>query len=153
MFDKSNYRGDYPSELICKKILNNNGEVSIRLLNGKPCKIIATNDGKAFTSDKLNNCKLFLEFTVFDHIVELLKQSNKYCAPKGNAHGKGDKVGFGRCTEDTVVGTVAIKYFRKKYGDSTCDPTFVLAAVLEWAGIATNGRGFISLSRQYIDSL
>lgn len=41
--------------------------------------------------------------------------------------------------------TTAIHYFGKKPGESCFDPAFVLAAVLEWAGIAKNGWGYIQL--------
>jgi hypothetical protein len=110
-------------------------------------------DGKSFTSDKLNNYKLSLNYSVFNDIVDLLKSSQQYRAPKGNGHGKEDKVGYGKCTEDTIVGTVAVNYFKKKYGESTYDPTFVLAAMLDWAGIGINQRGFVSLNPNYISKL
>ena len=34
-------------------------------------------------------------------------------------------------------------------GDSVYDPVFVLAAVLEWADIAYNGRGYLELTENY----
>ena len=71
-------------------------------------------------------------------------------APKGNGHGKEDKVGYGKCTDDTVMGAIAINYFKKSYGESTYDPVFVLAAMLDWAGIASNNRGYISLTADYL---
>lgn len=52
-----------------------------------------------------------MEYTVFDTIVQLLLNSKNYTAPKGNGHGKADKVGYGKCTEDTVMGAIAVKYF------------------------------------------
>ena len=150
LFGKVNYDSVLPSEIMRRKLFDNKGTVNISLLDGKMCKIVASSDGNTFTSDKLNNHKLSFKYTVFDDIVELLKNSKDYRAPKGNAHGKEDKVGYGKCTENTIVGTVAIKYFEKEYGESTYDPTFVLAAMLEWAEIAINQRGFVSLSPQYI---
>lgn len=65
-------------------------------------------------------------------------------APKGLGRGK-DKVGYGKCGEETVIYQVATQYYGKKIGESTFDPVFVLAAILEWAGIAENGRGYIKL--------
>ena len=62
-------------------------------------------------------------------------------------------MGYGKCTEDTIVGTIATKYFGKEQGESTYDPTFVIAAVLEWAEIAINQRGFVSLNPKYIAKL
>ena len=101
----------------------------------------------------VNDYKLSFDYSVFNCIVDLLKVSKQYKALKGNGHGKKDKVGYGKCTEDTIVGTVAVKYFKKKYGESTYDPTFVLAAILDWAGIGINQRGFVSLNPNYIAKL
>ena len=53
---------------------------------------------------------------------------------------------LGKCTEDTVVGTIAVRYFGKKLGESTYDPVFILAAMLEWAGVAHNLRGYVQLA-------
>ena len=54
-----------------------------------------------------------------------------------------------KCDENTVVGTIGISYFNKTYGESTLDPVFIMAAVLEWAGIAYNQRGFLELTGDY----
>ena len=131
------------SDIVREKLLANGGTAVIPLLQGGPCTISLADCGRAITSDKLNGFQYAL--SVFDVIVELLQHSPQGKARKGNAHGHEDKVGHGRCTEDTVVGAIAIHYFGKKAGESCFDPVFVLAAVLEWAGIAENGRGFVQL--------
>lgn len=41
------------------------------------------------------------------------------------------------------------KYAGKREGDSVFDPVFVMAAVLEWAEIAHNERGYIELTAKY----
>lgn len=133
------------SDIIRRKLLENDGIVTISLLDKKLCTIVATDGGNAFTSDKLNKHKLKFDFTVFDVIVDLLKESPQHRARKGNAHGKEDKVGYGKCTSDTVVGAIAVHYFGKSQGDSCFDPVFVLAAVMDWADVATNMRGYIQL--------
>lgn len=152
-FGEIDFNSIVPSEIVRRKIYENGGSVVISLLDGKPCRIVASADGKSFTSDKLNKYQISFNYSVFNHIVDLLKHSTQYRAPKGNGHGKEDKVGYGKCTEDTIVGTVAIKYFEKQYGASTYDPTFVLAAMLDWAGIAINQRGFVSLHPNYVAKL
>ncbi len=43
------------------------------------------------------------------------------------------------------MGAVAINYFGKSQGESCYDPVFVLAAVMDWTGVATNMRGYIQL--------
>lgn len=133
------------SDIVRTKLLAQGGSAVIPLLNGGCCQIALTKDGTAFTSDKLNRHHYLYKLTVLDIIVELLQNSPQKRAPKGNAHGKEDKVGYGRCTPDTVVGAIAVHYFRKAPGESCFDPVFVMAAILDWAGIAKNGRGYLQL--------
>lgn len=148
-FGSVDYESINASAVVKRKLYEHNGSVMISLLNGEPCWITATSDGAGFTSDKINNNKYKYEFRIFDIIVNLLLSSKSGRAPKGNGHGKADKVGYGKCTSDTVVGTIAIQYFGKEYGESTFDPVFVLAAILDWADIARNCRGYMELTTTY----
>ena len=59
----------------------------------------------------------------------------------------------GDCTEDTVVGAIAKNYAGRELGSSVYDPVFVLASVMEWAGIIRNYRGYIELSVEYRQKL
>lgn len=143
--DQSNPKA---SEIIKAKLLENGGHVTVYTARGLPCEIWADSDGKSFISDKLP-IKPSYEYTVFDVIVELLV-ANGGRAKKGN--GRNYKLGHPSCDEHTVVGAVAKNYAGKKVGDSVFDPVFVLAAVLEWAGIAHNGRGELVLTQQYLNN-
>ena len=49
---------------------------------------------------------------------------------------------YGDCTEDTIVGCIA-KYKHIAEGAYAYDPVFVLSAILDWAGIAHNERGYL----------
>lgn len=151
-FGKINFDSIVPSEIVKRKLYENGGSITIPLFGGETCRVLASSDGQTFTSDKLTSGYGYFvsyEYRVFNVIVELLKSSSNGRARKGNAHGKEDKVGFGKCTEDTVIGTIALKYAEKSIGESTYDPVFVLAAILDWAGIAYNRRGYIELTAEY----
>ena len=137
-----------PSEIIKAKLLDNGGRVIVHTARGLPCEIIAAPDGKSFVSKKLP-VKPPYEYKVFDAIVDLLI-ANGGRARKGN--GRNYKLGHPECDENTVVGIVAI-YAGKKSGESVYDPVFVLAAVLEWAGIASNERGELVLTQSYRSKL
>lgn len=143
--DQSNPKA---SEIIKAKLLENGGHVTVYTARGLPCEIWADSDGKSFVSDKLP-IKPNYEYTVFDVIVELLA-ANGGRAKKGN--GRNYKLGHPNCDEHTVVGVVAKNYAGRKVGDSVFDPVFVLAAVLEWAGIVHNGRGELVLTQQYLNN-
>lgn len=58
-------------------------------------------------------------------------------------------MGEPECDETTVVGAIGKYYWGKEDGESVLDPVFVVAAVLEWAGIARNERGELSLTSHY----
>lgn len=40
---------------------------------------------------------------------------------------------------------IATKYYGKVDGNSSFDPLFVIAAILDWAKIARNCRGYLEL--------
>ena len=86
-------------------------------------------------------------YDVFDVIVDLLKTQPNYRADKGSA--RGHRLGEAGCEENTVAGAILKNYFGKSAGESGVDPVFVLAAVLEWAGIAHNRRGYLELTAAY----
>ncbi len=128
------------SEIIKAKLLDAGGHVTVYTARGLPCEIYASADGTSFISNKLP-IKPPYPYRVFDVIVELLQRQGGR-ARKGN--GRNYKLGESGCEENTVVGAVALDR-GNQIGDSVFDPVFVLAAVLEWANIAENGRGELIL--------
>lgn len=140
-----NKNSSIPSEIIKSKLKDNNGKAVVSSINGNMYEIKASNDGKSFLCDELPITPPYT-YDVFDVIVELLVSKGGK-AKKGM--GRNAKLGEVNCEVDTVVGTIGKKYFKKNIGDSVYDPVFVLASVLEWAGIATNGRGYIELTNSY----
>ena len=135
------------SEIIKSKLIQSGGRANVSSISGKAYEIKAANDGKSFLCKQLPISPPY-EFTVFDTIVDLLKRQGGR-AKKGCGRGKLNKLGQPGCEDTTVVGAIAKNYSGKKYGDSVYDPVFVLVAVLEWADIAHNYRGFIELTPSY----
>lgn len=54
-------------------------------------------------------------------------------------------LGSEKCDLDTVSGVILHEYFGVTLGGGEFDPSFVVAAILEWAGIAKNGRSWLEL--------
>ena len=134
-----------PSEIIREKILQNGGRAIVQSLTGKPYEIRHCSDGKSFLCDQLP-IKPPYTYAVFDVIVDLLeRQGGK--ADKGA--GRNAKLGQPRCEETTVVGAIAKYYAGKRDGESVFDPVFAMAAILEWADIAHNERGYLELTANY----
>ena len=130
------------SEIIKNKLEANKGHASVRLLNGGLAFVALQSDGRTFVCDKLPTQHMGL--IVFDIIEDFLRD-NGGKAPKGGA--RGSRVGEGKCTEDTVMYAVATKYYGLKKGEGSFDPVFVIAAIMDWAGVARNERGYLRLAK------
>lgn len=134
------------SDIVRNKLYESGGRATVYSVTGKPYMIRAANDGRSFFCGELP-IKPALTYEVFDVIVDLLVQQGG-SARKGL--GRNSPLGEGGCTEDTVVGAIGKNYFKASLGKYVFDPVFVLAAVLDWAGIAHNERGYLSLTADYL---
>lgn len=134
------------SEMIRSKLYENGGKTTVYSITGKPYIIKAANDGRSFLCNELPITPPYT-YEVFDVIVDFLKRQGGK-ARKGN--GRNYRLGEGDCAEDTVVWAIGKNYFKAADGTSVVDPVFVLAAVLDWAGIAHNERGYLTLTAEYL---
>jgi len=138
-------RSTKASDIVKRKLMENGGRVIVHTARGLPCEVQATPDGRSFLSNKLPLNPPY-QYEVFDVIVDLLiAQGGR--ARKGN--GRNYKLGEAECDETTVVGAIGYNYAHAETGKSVYDPVFVLAAILEWAGIASNERGELVLTADY----
>ena len=133
------------ADIIKNKLIDCGGSATVQSVSGKSYVIHANPDGMSFSCDELPITPPY-EYRVFDVITALLFQQGGK-AKKGN--GRNYRLGDGDCTEDTVVGYIAKKYFEKSDGDFVYDPVFVLSAILDWAGIVYNERGYLELTADY----
>lgn len=144
----ANRSSNRASDIIKARLLDNGGRITVYTVRGLPCEVWMNADGTSFTSDKLP-IKPAYSYRIFDVIVDLLiAQGGR--ARKGN--GRSYKLGECNCDHTTVVGAIAFDRGHT-IGNSVFDPVFVLAAILEWAGIAHNERGELVLSQQYRNML
>ena len=133
------------SEIIKAKLADCGGRTMVQLHRGGMCEVSISPDGM-FLCPKL----VPYDFKVFDAIVNLLLKSPNYRAKKGNA--RAAKLGEPGCEESTAAGAILV-FLKKRPGESGFDPVFVLAAVLEWAGIVHNERGALVLTQSYRNML
>ncbi len=146
IFKNTNPNSTKASDIIREKLCENGGRATVYSVTGKPYIIRAANDGRTFLCNELPASQTFT-YNVFDVIVELLL-SQDGAARKGN--GRNYALGEGDCTLDTVVGAIGKNYFGATEGKYVFDPVFVLASVLDWAGIAHNERGYLRLTAEYL---
>ena len=106
-------------------------------------KVVANADGHTFTCEKIATA---YDYSIFDVIIDLLiAQGGK--AKKGNS--RNARLGEKGCEADTIAGCIGFEYFKKSAGESFIDPVYIIAAILDWAGIAYNKHGFIELTAAY----
>lgn len=137
------------SEIIKAKLIDSQGSALVKSLTGNHYKIYAATDGVSFVCDELP-IKPPYTYEVFDVVVDLLiSQGGK--AKKGQ--GRNARLGDDKCEETTVCGAIGKNYSGKEIGEFVYDPVFIIAAVLEWADIAYNRRGYIELTASYKSKL
>lgn len=129
------------SEYLKEYYLSNKKRIVVTTLKGKQHEICLSDDNKYFysyTGLRQNNV-LYLNW--FDGIVDFIKE-NGGRVEKGGC--RNSKVGQGNCTKGTLCYYVATECYGKCDGESSFDPIFIIAAILENAGICKNERGYVS---------
>ena len=129
------------SDFIMNKLKEAGEEVEITLLNGDTCHF-TLGGSDFFLCEKLPN--QYVTFDIFDIVVDFLKKQPHGRGIKGGS--RSSKVGYDKCSEGTIMFEIATKYYGKEIGESSFDPLFVIAAILEWAGVARNERGYVVLN-------
>lgn len=137
--------------LVIKKIKEKlnacGGNTSVSLFTGKPCEIWYDNNGKGLVSPKIPVAN-HLTWEVFDAAVEIvMKNGGK--AEKGKAQ-SGAKLGSDNLPLNSVEGYVASKVHGVEEGKSAFGPAFVICAILDWAGVCKNERGYLSISPEFV---
>ena len=135
----NNYRA---SDIVKTKLATANGSAKIRLQRGGECliKLIPAN-GK-LQCDKLPSQNI--DFSIFDIVMDFLAENKGY-AKKGAIRGLQNNIGVGKCGPETVMYQIATKYYKKGIGETAYDPLFVIAGILEWAGLVENGYGYLKM--------
>ncbi|MFL0507233.1 DUF2089 family protein [Ureibacillus sp. 179-F W5.1 NHS] len=126
------------------------GRTTIQLLQGDNCDIWFDANGKGLVSPKIPPANQLI-WEAFDAAVEVVV-NNGGKAAKGNAR-SGAKLGSNELPLNSVEGYIAHKVHSVQKGESAFGPGFVISAVLDWAGICRNERGFLSIIPDFIKEL
>lgn len=85
---------------------------------------------------------------MFDAAVEVVIQ-NGGKAMKGKAR-SGAKLWSDDLPLDSVEGYIAHKVHGAQIGETAFGPGFVIAAILNWAGICRNERGYLTINPSFV---
>lgn len=134
------------SDAVYRMMKEHGGFFTVTTLLGNKHDFHMSRDDKYIYSDSaLPNQKL--EFSVFDKVADFIRKSGG-TVRKGNGHDS--KVGGKHCGQDTLMYFVATEIYGHREGESTFDPIFALAAILDNAGVVVNLRGKIKLKAEYM---
>lgn len=133
---------------IKEKLNNNNGRAIIRLYQGDSCAIWFDENGKGLVSPKIPPANQ-LVWEVFDAAVEVVL-NNGGKAVKGKAR-SGAKLGSDNLSLNSIEGYIAHKVHGVKEGETAFGPGFVICAVLDWADICKNERGYLMMNPTFSD--
>ncbi len=132
------------SDIVKKALYSNGGKLTVESLQKKTYEIIAQDDGERFYCSQL---PFQPEYTIFNLMVECIDK-NGGSARKGNS--RNYKMGDPVCDDSTLVGYLGKHYFGKTDGESTLDPIFILASILNHVGVAENCLGYVKLKEDTI---
>jgi hypothetical protein len=127
------------SDIIKRKLKEHGGRAVVTSYSGNEYEVWAEADGYSFGCDALHGNTF--DYKIFDCVVDFLKR-NGGRARKGTGRAP---LGSEKCGLDTVSGVILHDYFGVPIGGSGFDPSFVVAAILDWVGIAKNERGWLIL--------
>ncbi|WP_288222364.1 DUF2089 family protein [uncultured Clostridium sp.] len=123
------------------------GRATVTLYNGDGCDIWFNENGKGLISTKIPPANQ-LVWEAFEAAVEVVV-NNGGRAKKGNAQ-SGAKLGSERLMLNSVEGYIAHKVHGVQVGETAFGPGFVICAILDWAEICNNERGYLSLKSKFI---
>lgn len=125
------------SDIVRAKLVACGGKTVVRTLQGKQYGVWVESPN-SFACDKITS----YTYDIFDVIVEhIISQGGR--AKKGSGRGR---LGDSNCGDDTIAAAILKDYWKR---DTGLDPAFVMLAILEWAGIVHNHRGYAELTQEY----
>lgn len=137
-------------KMIKEKLNANGGRASIPLYGGDPCEIGYDPSGRGLVSPKIPPANQ-LTWNAFEAAVEVVIL-NGGKAMKGKAR-SGAKLGSDDLSLNSVEGYIAHKVHGAQVGETAFGPGFVIAAVLDWAEVCNNERGYLSIRGSFMSEI
>ncbi|MGL5868424.1 hypothetical protein [Clostridium chrysemydis] len=126
--------------IITKKLIEEKGEVKIKLLRGKKYFVVKLVKNGVEVSNL--GKKTFLEWKVFKKTIELLEIKGGI-AEKGDA--MNSKLGEEGLLIDSIEGYIAKEVYNKNMGDSVFRRITPIVNILIWVGVCENSNGYLKL--------
>lgn len=124
------------SDIVKAKLVANGGKATFSTLQGINHEFWAVSNDE-FHCDAAD---IDFQYKIFDDIVNHIV-SQGGTSRKGNA-----RLGTNMPKDGTIAAAIVDNYFQTRTGH---DPSFIMIAILDWAGIVHNSRGFATLTDEY----
>lgn len=142
------------TKIIKEKLKSNGGKGTMSMLKGEDMDIYLSADNEGVIASGYPI--LTMKWGMFEEIVKKasLLGGNMLRGDAGSQAGA--KIGSEDLPLDSIDAFVSMKYFNRQKGETTTRRSTYFAAVLDWAGIATNCRsrgqgGYIELEPDFLD--
>lgn len=133
---------------IKEKLNEAGGKSEVKLYSGDSCDIWFDEGDKGLVSPKIPPANQ-LVWEAFDAAVEVV-MNNGGKAKKGNAQ-SGAKLGSDKLMINSVEGFIAHKVHGVQEGGTAFGPGFVICAILDWAEVCNNERGYLSIRPLFLE--
>jgi hypothetical protein len=130
------------AEIIKTKFEGLGNSIEIPLLKkGKSFTATLRTDGIEVSNLHTQN---LIEWKALEEAISLLiKAGPEQRVPKGNA--MNGKLGDKKLSKESIEGHLAFTVYNKEEGSSVFRRISPIAAILSWAGLCVNGRGYLLL--------
>ena len=93
------------------------------------------------------NCEFRILYAIYEKAISL--GGEMYLG--ANSAQNGQRIGSDSFPIDTIDGFISIEFYGKNVGDKTLRRSTYYAAILDWAGFATNHRGgVITINKEFM---
>ena len=135
-------------KVIRDKLVRENGQSQFPMLKGGIMKFSLSKQNDGIKNDHYSlNCKFKILYAIYEKAISL--GGEMYLG--ANAAQNGQRIGSDDFSIDTIDGFISIEFYGKNVGDKTTRRSTYYAAILDWAGFATNHwGGYITINKEFM---
>ena len=131
------------------KLTSDGGKSQLTMINGGVMHLWLSDSKNGIINSRYSslNCEFKILYAIYEKAISL--GGEMYLG--ANAAQNGQKIGSDGFPIDTIDGYISIEFYGKSVGDKTLRRSPYYAAILDWAGFATNRRGgVITIKKEYM---
>lgn len=131
------------------KLERDGGKSQLTMINGGTMNLWLSDSKNGIINSRFSslNCEFKILYAIYEKAISL---GGEMYLGASAAQG-GQRIGSDGFPVDTIDGFISIEFYGKKVGDTALRRSTYYAAILDWAGFATNHRGgFITIKKGFM---